>query len=771
MKKLLYSLSFLSVLASCVDSPDMVVGSTNEGTTEEGSFDFPVPLGFDWTITSQAKVAISVSDFAQGSRPYGIEIYQGAVLLDRGYASPGMPFVANVNVLDADKVLTVYKRDANGGCEIANLEVYGQTVDYTFATQASRAMAMAAEAPQPVYARPEGCIILTTGMTLEAGQSYVVPQGATVDNVNFIQGQNDFTIYVEGTLNYNATWNPNRAGLKVYVAPSGKFTASSLAETSPEFHNWGQVSLPGGFTVNGTLVINNCGSFAMQSALMVPDNSVIYNWGDMTLQNGLYAKQGLLFENYSKFVSKGQFQLLNACTFLNTGNMEATGSFQVLKDCKFTNTGYVKSNASDGNFGAGTEFVNTHFFEINHLNIDGVKKFEVGGQVKVGAQGIAGRNSMITVKGMSLLWATHYCYISGLTLKLEPNAKVMMDGGYNGDAKISGDGNSSYGVLLASGFYQNGNKSITGKVCIDAKNNTAAASVYGEGVYTSNPGREIIHIPANIYNENGYNCGEDCDHNKPEEEPEMEYSAQVNRIMMEDVYPWGGDMDMNDIVIDWQLGMLKNKQNQVSQIAIKYELQAIGAKSHLGAGLRLNGLATSNISKVTLTPSQEFATYFDVRNGMEAGNSDVIIPLFEDAHRLFYQSEENVYVNTLYDRFPTYEFEVVIDLNTPMASSDIRIDMFDFFLVSNGDKDTRVEIHLHGNPASSKASNHDLFADNQKVWGVQYTNEVRYAKELTPITKAYPKFQSWVTSGGQQNADWYMHPNEDLVFELNETVE
>ena len=768
MKKLLLSLSLFSVLTSCMNKIDSLVDPNEDGSSD-GSFEFPIPLGFDWSITSQTKVTIGVSDFTTGSSSYGIEVYQGSILLDKGYASLEMPFVTTVSVLDADKQLTVYKRDQNGGCEIAHLEITGETLAYTFGTQATKSMTMVAAAPMPAYQRPEGCITLTNGMTVEPGKKYLVPAGKTVKNVNYKQGQHDFSIYVEGTLNYNPTWNQNRKGLKVYVASTGVFTATNFAETNPEIHNWGKVSLTNSFNAKGAMQIHNSGTFTLQPTFMVPDNSVINNWGTMTLQGGLHAKKGLVFENYAKLIIKTQFQLIDTSTFLNTGDMETTGTFQVLKDCAFTNTGYFKSNATTGNFGPGSEFVNTHFFEIGHLYLNNVKHFEVGGHVKVGAQGIAGQNSMITVRGMSLLWATHYCYISGLTFKIDADAKVMMDGGYNGTAKISGEGNVRYGVLLASSFYQQGNHSIIGKVCIDSKNNTAPESVYAEGVYTHNPGYEVIHIPANIYNENGYNCGKDCDHTKPEEEPEMEYSAQVNRVMMEDVYPWGGDMDMNDVVCDWQLGMRKNKQNQVSQIALKYTLQAIGAKTDLAAAVRINGIAASNITQVTLTPTHEFANYFDVRNGMEMGNTDVVVPLFEDAHQLFSDSDENLYINTLYDKFPAYEFEVLIDLVSPMASSDIHVEMFDFFLVINAGDEDRTEIHLHGNAASPKASNQDPFLNNQMVWGVQYTNAVRYTTEMTPITTAYPKFQEWVTSGGLQNADWYLHPNENFVFEMNQT--
>jgi len=39
-----------------------------------------------------------------------------------------------------------------------------------------------------------------------------------------------------------------------------------------------------------------------------------------------------------------------------------------------------------------------------------------------------------------------------------------------------------------------------------------------------------------------------------------------------------------------------------------------------------------------------------------------------------------------------------------------------------------------------------------------------YPVESTSINKAYPYFSDWVSSGGIENRDWFLYPDESKVI-------
>ena len=55
------------------------------------------------------------------------------------------------------------------------------------------------------------------------------------------------------------------------------------------------------------------------------------------------------------------------------------------------------------------------------------------------------------------------------------------------------------------------------------------------------------------------------------------------------------------------------------------------------------------------------------------------------------------------------------------------------------------------------ASNNDqLFATPDNfVWGIKVPTLIAHPLERTDISKAYPRFTQWVTSGGTAETDWY----------------
>ncbi|MBK5203394.1 MAG: DUF4842 domain-containing protein, partial [Prolixibacteraceae bacterium] len=51
------------------------------------------------------------------------------------------------------------------------------------------------------------------------------------------------------------------------------------------------------------------------------------------------------------------------------------------------------------------------------------------------------------------------------------------------------------------------------------------------------------------------------------------------------------------------------------------------------------------------------------------------------------------------------------------------------------------------------------------IWGLAVPGPFSYPSEAKAITKAYPDFKNWATSGGTTNTDWYEHPKSEFIYQ------
>lgn len=248
------------------------------------------------------------------------------------------------------------------------------------------------------------------------------------------------------------------------------------------------------------------------------------------------------------------------------------------------------------------------------------------------------------------------------------------------------------------------------------------------------------------------------DGNKPDKPAGIptEFYAKKGILAFEDVWPYKGDYDMNDIVVRYNSSVYCNGEWDITGVVDTFTFLHNGAQYENGFGYQM-GIDKSNIKKWEI-----ISTYKCTGQGLDDS--------FEKATFMLFDNGKVVPAGT--------EFVVKIWLNTPVTAvlSGYTFAPYNPFITINEFLNpNRKEVHLVNYEPTSKADRtllgygHDL-SDPEK--GIYYVSDAAYPfaldlnglKEYTvptethKINEFYPQFDRWVSSGKKECTDWYLHP-------------
>ena len=233
--------------------------------------------------------------------------------------------------------------------------------------------------------------------------------------------------------------------------------------------------------------------------------------------------------------------------------------------------------------------------------------------------------------------------------------------------------------------------------------------------------------------------------------------------IFEDLWPYTGDYDFNDLVLNYQYTYILNAENQVVTLSCDFKVKAVGGSYKNGFGLELNTISNSIESVTGNYNTKSYISYNS--NGTEANQSKAVIIVFDNIFDVI-QHPGGLGINTTPGN--TYvdpvEFKVDINMKTPFDFATASINPF---LIVNQDRNW--EIHLAGYSPTNLV-NTSMFGtgqDNSLIsgyykskdnlpWGLDIPIDFDYAIEKADITQAYLKFAQWVESNGTQYQDWYL---------------
>ncbi len=231
-------------------------------------------------------------------------------------------------------------------------------------------------------------------------------------------------------------------------------------------------------------------------------------------------------------------------------------------------------------------------------------------------------------------------------------------------------------------------------------------------------------------------------------------------LAFEDLWPYLGDFDFNDLVLSNQAVIKKNGSGKPLEASFTISIDAIGASYNNGFGMMLY-----------TADKQAFAD-----NVIESVSGDATIdPANVNGliitHDVF-ETTDNRYQNNGLGATgipDTLKFTIVF--NEEMSDFIPEIYLF-------RTDDRGLEVHQSGFPRTATA-NPDYFITGDDTGDYKTANGLPWAMEIiiegtykSPVEKveilqAYPEFEGWATSNGANNTNWYLNPVLDKVVTIS----
>jgi LruC domain-containing protein len=219
-------------------------------------------------------------------------------------------------------------------------------------------------------------------------------------------------------------------------------------------------------------------------------------------------------------------------------------------------------------------------------------------------------------------------------------------------------------------------------------------------------------------------------------------------LVFEDLWPSKGDYDFNDLVVGYNFNLIADGKNRISTIEATFDIKQIGATFKNGFAFVIP-ISSSAIKSIEGQQMNVGYTKLN-SNGTESGVKETVVFIAENV-----------------TEFKGKTIKIVIDLEKPIAKSDLGNVPFNPFIVVDGRRDR--EVHLPDMAPTSKGTTllgqKDDYSsvefgryyktERNLPWALNFYTEFKTPNEKISIDKKYPKFITWANSGGTVNPDWY----------------
>jgi LruC domain-containing protein len=240
-------------------------------------------------------------------------------------------------------------------------------------------------------------------------------------------------------------------------------------------------------------------------------------------------------------------------------------------------------------------------------------------------------------------------------------------------------------------------------------------------------------------------------------------------VAFEDLWPAYGDYDFNDLVVDYQIEMLADANNDVSNVNLTFYTRAVGAGIVNGFGFEVIGILPTDVSNVTGTILTEgFVT--NNANGTEAGQPNATIIVYDNVENVINRVGASFYNTVAGEPMGISDTQVVsVTFASPMTLTALNNVTFNPFLIK--DRTRGIEVHLPDLPPTALADqslfgtvdddsdagqNRYYKSPDNLPWALELSSRFDYPTEKTDILDAYLDFASWAQSSGQQKSDWFV---------------
>ena len=502
----------------------------------------------------------------------------------------------------------------------------------------------------------------------------------------------------------------------------------------------------------GTITLTNQKFQIQQGANVVNNGSIIINKDNVEITGN-----GVLTNNGTVRVKEKDFEVHNQGVVVNNGTIiDDKSDIKLTSSAKFTNNGTVEirmfaSPGGDLVLNNQSLFINTCNTTINDdLLMYSSAKFE-------------NKAGLYVVDDIEMYNQSEIEMAEQTIATVGDNLKVF--------GRIKALGTQKSLVKIANSVTVQNTAQFSGplSMCLNGGTiNFGSASVASSVVQDCS-----VFIPTDACKTVGNGSVPDADNDGVPDatdqypnDPARAFFTQggVSTLIAEDLWPYTGDFDFNDLVMEYQFDVVTDANADVKEFTYKYIVKARGAGYDNGFGFLLT-TPQSNTASVSGGISTNGLSTFNA-NGTETGALSTGVG-FVVTDKL---SENLPFWNTVPNAAdvstPAYQSFTVVFTNAVDAAV---LATFNPFLIVNQNRGK--EVHLPNNVPSDLV-NTAFFGTGEDVtdltnsisyvtatglpWMMNVPANFSYVAEREDFTQAYLKFAAWAASGGTTNMDWYL---------------
>lgn len=216
----------------------------------------------------------------------------------------------------------------------------------------------------------------------------------------------------------------------------------------------------------------------------------------------------------------------------------------------------------------------------------------------------------------------------------------------------------------------------------------------------------------------------------------------------EDLWPYQGDYDFNDMVINYRIVNIANANDEIVETQFLLKVKNVGGSFHNGFGIELD--MDESLIESFIGARLTEGIVVNNSKGLESNQQKPVIIPFDDA----------------WDQVNQGEMQFTLHYLNPILVGEFG--ELNPFIFVNGDRGREVHLadysptslmntSLFGTADDDSDPDSDRYYRNltNLPWAINIIHDFVYLQEKQPIIYGYNRFAEWAESGGQQYPDWY----------------
>ena len=749
-----------------------------------------IPADFSWKTTRDVNVSVAAPTVNGAAPAYAvINVYSSPILsaenlVTGGATKSATPFRSAFTLPAGVETLYVVTTLPDGTKSVktaevrSSVDVAGASVTTAAMPKVSAAAITRSASSMPAFPTmtapdagsfdPQAVIATTPSKNFNLGAqesqyaaaAYYIPAGAVIEgninlNGNYAPNKQP-VLYVAGKLVLSSP-NIGYATLAVLpggeVSVSGKLTAQNVAKDLPALYVF-----PGGkltaaeVNFSGKVAVN-LGTVNVSGKLDLNNDLKFYNGAGAVLTSATfkYSNTGGLFNDGAISADELEFNSTAAFENCENGDLKVEEMIMANTTTKF----YQKGVAEIGEMTCRGEFYVNCYTYVDDLGLEGAKLY-IAADACLETGEADFNNAKVEMAAGSLFIAQQYNKNKGGNNTFTAAAGTVIPVVRFEQSAFYSEGNQYWSAARTT---FSGPMEVVDPQA-EAENKFYVAKCFSNGAFLT--AEQLTNIPKSECNGGK---GQITPNPEPEPDAYTNVPGQVYTYCFEDNWPWLGDYDMNDVVIESRIDRMVSKDgSKVSALTINWELRAAGTTYDIAGAVQMDKVQASDVANVE-SSHKGFGSGMFASQGLESDSRYAVIPFFNNTKELL--STSNTWKG--HPASATQKHTTTVTFSQPVDIAAVLDSEMNFFITP---KQRTNEIHMPGyvvtasgligkgsfqpsEPYKFYVTDGDQVKNNYMMWALVIPGEFRYPAENNDIRGVYEHFMTWASSNGTQHPEWY----------------